>query len=77
MFTVLISASIPPKAGDFAFMADTSSNPPPQIAENPDQELAQLLERSIQLQNEALTLNKRVKELYEQIAQRSRNQRAD
>jgi hypothetical protein len=55
-------------------MANADSNQPPVVSRNPKEELRVLLEKSIQLQQEALTTSTRIRELHEQIAQQSNMQ---
>jgi hypothetical protein len=52
-------------------------NQSPVLAGNAQAELARLIERSISLQDEALAINRRIKELNEQIAQRHQAASAD
>jgi hypothetical protein len=43
---------------------------PPALSADPTVELAQLIQRSLELQEEGLTVSRRMRELHEQIAQR-------
>jgi hypothetical protein len=45
----------------------------PILSQNVELELSQLIARSIELNQEALAVNQRIRELYEQVAQRRRN----
>jgi hypothetical protein len=58
-------------------MPEELSNESPTVAADPDAELARLIERSIQLQMEGLAVNKRIRELHEQVAQRHQAKSAD
>jgi hypothetical protein len=51
-------------------MPQKQSTESPVIAADPDAELALLIERSIELTGEVLEVNKRIREVHEQIAQR-------
>jgi hypothetical protein len=51
-------------------MADPN---PPILSQNPNAELEKLIARSIELNTEGLAINKRIRELHQQLAQRERN----